>query len=106
MSVSVPDGQIRAMNPGFDGMEQVFALVPRPSGAWDRVDLSYTSSGTTAAMNTGPGNGRYSYVPSDHHETVIALVDIKTIRREGIAFGIDTNVGTLWLQAAGKNWTP
>lgn len=65
--------------PGYDGKGQAFALVPHGT-AWDRVALTGTTS--------------------------VASPDRAAIAAKGIAFGITTNMGTVWLQTPTGNVRP
>jgi hypothetical protein len=103
LAVTVDDQQVRRGHPGFDGMERVFALVPRGQPgctSWQRVELRYN--------RTIPANPQTATPLVDDHEAYLNGdgFDFPAIRREGVAFGMDTNVGTLWLQTRGKNFPP
>jgi hypothetical protein len=69
--------------PGYDGHGQAFALVPNGS-QWERVSL----------------------VGDAHLAAVVSNPDRTTIAAKGIAFGITTNRGTIWLQDPHGNLRP
>ena len=94
MTVGVDDEQLRKVIPKgehFDGLEKVFALVPDREGAhpkWYRVELAYQGK------------------PVGTHDLHGAIVENSygPIWENGVAFGLDTNVGTVWLQLPGDNY--
>ncbi len=103
LGVFLSDDKVRDANPGFDGFERVFALVPQPDQSWKRVDLAY---------NPGyQGTGRDNHVASLQAGVngwvtpsgELISVDYDQLRVQGVAFGMDTNVGTIWLQAPNQN---
>lgn len=99
LEVVVDDAAVAAQVGGFDGLEQVFALVPRRLGdgslRWESVDVPFV----------GPElSGYYGEVRRDRHETEwLRGLDVATARELGVAFGMDTNVGTVWLQGPDEN---
>lgn len=96
--VSVDDAALRRQYPGFDGMERVFVRVPKlVSGGltWETVSLRYAGQSRT---------GYYGEIVIDLHESgPIWNVDWATLSANGVAIGIDTNVGVFWAQDEGKN---
>jgi hypothetical protein len=97
LRVEVRDYEVRRQAPGFNGTEQVFALIPREGAggqvSWERFDLAYA-----------PPQG-YRYRSHDEHVAWIDA-DPQVVRAHGVAFGMETNVGTLWLQEASNNAKP
>jgi hypothetical protein len=96
ITVKVDDDAVRRQADGFDGMERPFALVPREVNGqvqWNRVDLGYLGSRLESP------NGRK--IVDEYMST--GMLDPAAARKYGIAVGLDTNVGTLWLQEPGKN---
>ncbi len=102
---SVNDKELAKNLPaGFDGLERPFALYPswnQDKVEWRRVDLGYISP---------PNNGNGSFVPSPTDlyfgEGFVTEQDAKLIEQQGVAFGVDTNRGTFWLQGMGDNLIP
>ena len=97
LSLLVDDAMLRAKLPGFDGMEKPFALVPKNGGngvQWDKVYLQYdpTHSGSYLAGHN-----------CDAYSTGL-VGDIGLLSREGVAFGVETNVATVWLQRFRDNY--
>jgi hypothetical protein len=114
LAVSVNDRalhQIPELN-GFDNLEQAFALVPtrnkKNEVVWERVDVPY------AFASADRGNNKY-----DNHETTITAtkssvivvdgkkktvnIDAGDLRNLGVAYGLKTNAGDVWLQYSGDN---
>jgi hypothetical protein len=96
LSVHVDDAKIRADRPGFDGLESVFALVPRDSAngvIWEKTAIPFRSNFKNYGLDM------------DDHVLFLedSKFDLKAIKKHGIAFGMDTNVGTIWMQSWGKN---
>lgn len=94
IEVTVDDAKIRAAHPGFDGFEHAFALVPNVG----RIELPFTGSRTTGYIQlrqidvhgvTGVHVSEEAYTASS---------------AQGIAIGLETNVGTLWAQAPGHDF--
>ena len=106
LQVSVDDDSVRSRAAGFNGYERVFALVPeRRDGelSWQRQDLSYSGSWSYGGSSRVGGRPQPTY--DNHSESLRPdAVDPRTIEEEGIAFGMDTNVGTLWMQTLGDNY--
>jgi hypothetical protein len=97
LEVEVKDAKLRQERPGFDGLEKVFALVPRfdwvtKTTKWERHNLEYKQS--------ADGSDRHSLTMLNNQ------YDLSLVPKHGIAFGIDTNEGTVWLQAPGQNALP
>lgn len=97
--VEVDDAAVRAGNPGFDGLEQVFVRVPKlqaGSLVWESVTLSY--SGQTR-------RGYYGEIKIDLHDSPsIWNIDWPTLSRHGVAIGLQTNLGVIWAQSEGHNF--
>ena len=96
--VEVDDAALRKGFAGFDGLERAFALVPKLAAGrlvWESVSLRY--SGETR-------RGYYADLKIDLHDSgSIWGVDWETLRAQGVAIGLTTNVGVIWAQAEGKN---
>jgi hypothetical protein len=99
LSLRTFDARLAAEFPGYDGAsERAFALAPveKADGSleWRRFDLPFKGV-------KGEGDAAYGLF----HETMGAEAGLAphVLDREGVAFGLDTNVGTLWLQAPGRN---
>lgn len=96
--VEVDDAALRRLCPGFDGMERVFVRVPKssPSGlTWENVSLRYSGQTRT---------GYYGDIVIDLHDSgSIWKVDFATLSANGVAVGLDTNLGVIWAQDEGKN---
>lgn len=99
----VDDNNIRKDHPGFDGMEKLFALLPRRvdgnTVTWERYDLRYNGKYVT-------GDGSYSQATNEVHDLQLETktLDLDAIKQYGVAFGADTNVGTIWCQSADDNY--
>jgi hypothetical protein len=96
LKTQVDDDAVRQQADGFDGTERAFALLPRETAGgitWERKDLHWQ----------GALDGR-----NDHHWLAVdsSSVDEAAVARHGVAFGLDTNVGTLWLQRGDANVIP
>lgn len=96
ISADVEDKVIRQQADGFDGLERVFALIPEERNGevqWHRQDLAYQR---TEQQRSG------YYAQNEHtvdkHEARLVDVDREAIKKHGIKMGMETNVGTLWLQ--------
>jgi hypothetical protein len=95
LQVEVRDDEIRKQVSGFDGLERVFALVVEGDGGsrnpyrWVRKDLAYTGDVNGADVHSFSGFLR----PENAHKF-------------GIAFGVETNQGTYWLQTPDQNFKP
>jgi hypothetical protein len=95
MAVGIRDQEIRKAAPGFDGYEKAFALVPRYYAGdimWEKMPLKY--AGTSGIVEQ-----------RDYHSLWLdpAKVDLNAIRNHGVAFGVETNVGTFWGQGYAQN---
>lgn len=100
LMVKVEDSALRRVLPGFDGLEKAFALLPQPDGHWRRVDLKYNG---TSGTELGPHTDFHThYVDSPFFSDA----EVDAVRRSGVAFGLETNVGTVWLQDPGDNAKP
>ena len=108
LQVSVDDASVRQKHAGFNGYERVFALVPEWQAGrvvWQRHDLRYRGSWSYSGSSRAGGTRQPTY---DNHGASLQprSLDPRTISELGIAFGMDTNVGTLWLQTADDNYQP
>jgi hypothetical protein len=96
LQVKTNDQAILNQASGFDGMERVFALLPRETEKglqWERVDLKYVYS-----------NAERNFIADTHMLSLPrADADAAALNKYGVAFGMDTNVGTLWLQYPDHN---
>ena len=95
--VSVEDARMRQHLPGFDNMEQVFALVPHPDASqvrWQEHALTWVTR-----LSIGRSGTRHF----DIHELHLPAVDVDLLREHGVAVGVRTNAGTLWAQKPGPN---
>lgn len=80
---------------GLNGRFAPFALVPSTPGPWRRVELPW--------RRTEGHGSEWAVYESEAPADSDMLVHV---HGEGIAFGIETNVGTLWLQKFGENLIP
>lgn len=96
--VEVDDAALRALYPSFDGMERVFVRVPKssPRGlTWENVPLRYSGQRRT---------GYYGTIVIDLHDSgSIWNVDFATLSANGVAIGLESNLGVIWAQEEGKN---
>ncbi|MBI5547645.1 MAG: hypothetical protein HY901_27500 [Deltaproteobacteria bacterium] len=83
----------------FDGFEHVFALVPTKNGEWKRFDLNWDRSTPSADARIRS---------TDQHSLTLGTeqFDLEAAREHGVAFGVETNVGTFYLQDYGQNLKP
>ncbi len=100
VSVVLEDSVLRKSHPGFDGYERVFSLIPRHTAdgtRYERLDLKYEST-------TG---GAWNCCTFDRHRAELQMTseDLPVLEADGIAIGLETNVGTVWAQAPGRNFT-
>ena len=100
LTMDVRDDFVRQQVQGFDGLERPFALLPEDAAGslWKKVELSYQSTARSPAISS----------PIDRYQLVLNPGDFSpsAVAAHGIAWGLDTNVGTLWLQAPGQNSKP
>jgi hypothetical protein len=95
--LGVRDSALRSLfgMASFDGMEKPFILVPGRDGndlRWTRIDMTY--------VGTGDSTDRYQVsIPRE-------LRDLSAMREHGFAFGMDTNLGTVWVQTPDDNLKP
>jgi hypothetical protein len=103
MKITVDDEAIRRQHPGFDGLERVFAMVPRRAGGQttlERIELPFDHSELRGFI-------QLRYVDVHAIENLhLSKDDLAATLAEGIAVGLDTNVGTLWAQEPGHNFVP
>jgi hypothetical protein len=96
LKVAVAERRLRRELGGPVRLEKVFALVPRYENGlleWDKHALHY--SGSKRASDGAK---------VDDHERVID-VDGRAVHSYGVAFGMETDRGVLWLQDYEENWT-
>ncbi|MCB9526158.1 MAG: hypothetical protein H6702_22665 [Myxococcales bacterium] len=97
--VRVDDALVQQAHPGFDGLEQAFVLLP-----WRDDDGALQWSGHAVPWSHISRHGYYAELTADVHQTEwLRGVDLATIEAEGVAVGLDTNVGLIWAQAPGEN---
>lgn len=99
----INDAMLQQKHPGFDGLERPFVLVPRRAAgalSWERFDLAYDHTIDQGATLPNAREDVYTTTPirlsSDQLEIVVA---------QGVAFGLDSNVGTIWAQDPGRNFS-
>ena len=99
LQVTVNDAALRREGHQFDGMEQAFALVPTRNKKnqieWKRVELSFTHRSADRGGNM--------------YDTHVAKIQGKGIRTDdlknlGVAYGLKTNTGEVWLQHSDDNY--
>lgn len=97
--VRVDDALLRQAHPGFDGLEHAFVLLP-----YYDADGLLQWQGHAVPWDRLSRHGYYSELTADVHETDwLRGVDLDAIEAEGVAVGLDTNVGLVWAQAPGAN---
>jgi len=101
--VCVDDALVAGGAPDFTAHERVFVLLPRQRDGkvvWARHDLEYEYAWASGA----PGKPKVVAV----HIGLFALADadIDAVVWHGVAYGLDSNVGTLWLQTSDDNLHP
>jgi hypothetical protein len=99
--VGVRDTRVRheglaATGSVFDGLERAFVDVPGTDGDIRRVFLDFF------------GRENASTTMIDHHVTVLQTgsFDRAAVRLRGVRVGLETNLGTVWLQGPDEAWTP
>ena len=107
-SMSVDDDAVRARAPGFNGLEQAFVLIPfeqNGSVSWARRNLQYSGSWSYSGSSLVGGTHQPTY---DTHTLYLGIGEFDAVAavKYGVAFGLDTNVGTQWLQTADDNYKP
>lgn len=98
LRLKVEDERVREQASDFDSMEQAFAIVPMQDGSWKQFHLGYSGD-----MRDRSG------VRYDNHTRELTAadgIDLEKIQREGVAFGLSTNRGTLYAQQFGENLRP
>ena len=99
LQVTVNDAALRREGHQFDGMEQAFTLVPMRNKKnqieWKRVELSFSYRGSDR------GGNQY-----DTHTAKIQGKGIRTddLKNLGVAYGLKTNTGEVWLQHSDDNY--
>jgi hypothetical protein len=92
LSVNFRDSEVRKAVPNFNGLEEVFALVPVDTFhsdnpvRWERRELTYNKK-------------------SRKHEYSGEITG-GAINRLGVAFGAETNVDLYWFQNPDQNFMP
>ena len=97
--ISVNDAALRReLGSTFDGLERPFLWQKNASGAYEKRYL--------ALQGVVPASGSRPTV--DHYASRFTGngVDALEALRQGVAVGLDTNLGTVWLQQWGDNSTP
>lgn len=109
VSVTVDDEKVRSRADHFDGKERPFLLVPTTGAQsidWKRVEFAdgfrrpRSFLGAPSGVDA-EGNRVDTYV--DHISLRTLNTTPELLAEHGVAFGIDTNVGTLWGQEQGQN---
>jgi hypothetical protein len=103
VDVTVDDQVFRQMHPAFDSLERAFIIIPRRTDGqiWlDRIEMPFDHRslvGTTAL--------RWVDVHSlkDVH---LSMDDLSLVRSQGIAVGLDTNLGTVWPRNGSLKFVP
>lgn len=105
IGVNVQDAKLRETRPGFDGLEHAFALVPERDGFDGQVKWARKELGTYESFNFGAAD-RMTFL--DFHSLTFTpgQYDSALVSRLGVAFGLETNVGLLWLQRPDGNVRP
>lgn len=96
LKLEVNDEAIRQQHP-YDGFERPFVMVPRESKdklTWERHELQFRE---TAAGEWGTTRDRYEASPD-------VELDLSAVKKHGVALGMDTNKGQVWLQPPGQNY--
>lgn len=96
--IEVSDAALRSAFPSFDGLERAFVMVPKLSSGrvvWESRSLRYSGERR---------RGYYGDIQIDLHDSgSIWGVDFATLHANGVAIGLETNVGVIWAQPEGKN---
>jgi hypothetical protein len=101
LRVVVDDRLVREAHPGFDGLERVFVMLPRKQGGVthvERVELPFDHSELQGFISL------YWVDVHQNERLRISTDDLDAVRAEGIAVGLDTNVGTVWAQRPGETF--
>jgi len=115
LSVTVNDRVLREIPElnGFDNLEKAFALVPtrnkKNEVVWERVDVPYAYP---SADRTGNSYDNHQTTIKTTSKGSVIVVDGQTktvniklddLRKLGVAYGLKTNAGDVWLQYSGDN---
>lgn len=97
LRVSVNDAEVQKQH-GYDGFERPFAMVPRQVDGdivWEKHALEFAGHGRA---------GYFGQQQTDEYVLPRSLkVDAATVKKLGIAIGMDTSAGQVWAQAPGEN---
>lgn len=95
LGMKVNDFAVRQRLHGFDGLERPFALVPSERDGqvtWWRHELRFKHVESEGLASVDA----YESAP-------VTNVDRAAIEKYGVAFGMETNRGTVWNQDPGQN---
>lgn len=99
LEVTVNDKALRNTGHDFNGLEQAFALVPTRNKKnqieWKRVEIPF------AHRSSDRGGNMYDIHSVSIKGTGIRTEDLKNL---GVAYGLKTNTGEVWLQYADDNY--
>lgn len=101
VELRVEDALLATAHPGFDGQERPFVLIPREEYGdvrWERIALHYRGQ-----LSRGYFAERRLDV-YDVSGVKLSEADLTLTRGLGVALGLETNVGTIWLQSTGDNF--
>jgi hypothetical protein len=99
--VTVRDDELRRVGHQFDGLEHAFALVPtrnqKNQVEWKRIEIPFSAR----TMDRTGGS-------LDIHQLTINGTGIRTddLKNLGVAYGLKTNTGDVWLQYRDDNYKP
>lgn len=98
-SLGLVDQAVRDQAPGFDGLERPFVRAPVAGSdgrVWKNFYMGYN----------GTFPRREAQCSADVYQAYLPFNEVRPedVRRFGVAFGMDTNVGTLWFQKPGDNF--
>ena len=107
--VDVDDQKVQANVPGFNGLERAFALFPYEEDgkvAWKRVELTYDRKQSCSGDDVHGFWITRKDINSPWLTPAGEKIDFQAANKYGVAFGLDTNVGTVWLQGPDDNAFP
>lgn len=116
LSVTVNDRalhQIPELN-GFNNMEQAFALVPtrnkKNEVVWERVDIPFNHTASDRGGNqydvhnaTIKTTTRGAVIVADGQKKTVTI-KMDDLRKLGVAYGLKTNTGEVWMQQKDDNF--
>jgi hypothetical protein len=106
LTMHVRDHVVRQDRPAFDGRERAFALVPKLVAGqlrWERIDLAYLRSvEVPLAWYRRDAYDLHHVDGNSNRELDVDVERLALIQREGVAFGIVTNVGTVTAPALAR----